>query len=234
MLIFFIKGKYTVKGYYAEKLAGRRLERCYEVAPPRVRQYLEAEIRYVLKQIRPSHRVLELGCGYGRVTERIARAARLAVGIDSAWESLERAQERVEVGRRCAYAYMNACRLGFVDQTFHMTVCVQNGICVFGVDPEQLLAEALRVTRMEGIVLFSTYADRFWPERLAWFEAQAAEGLIGPLNRVASREGTIVCKDGFHSGRKTKEELLSLSADLEKKGRVEEVDGSSLFLRIVK
>jgi hypothetical protein len=44
------------------------------------------------------------------------------------------------------------------------------------------------VTREGGIVLFSTYSDGIWPERLAWFEAQAAEGLVGAVDRAASRD----------------------------------------------
>ena len=39
------------------------------------------------------------------------------------------------------------------------------------------LREALRVLRPGGLLQLSTYSDRFWPDRLAWFAAQAAEGL---------------------------------------------------------
>jgi len=53
--------------YYGENLSGERLRRCYEIALPRVRQYLEAEIFYVLEQMDGKARILELGCGYGRV-----------------------------------------------------------------------------------------------------------------------------------------------------------------------
>lgn len=39
--------------YYADKLSARRLQRCYEIGPPRVQQYLEAELNYVLEKIKP-------------------------------------------------------------------------------------------------------------------------------------------------------------------------------------
>ena len=33
--------------YYADNLSGSRLQRCYDVASPRVKRYLEAEIEHV-------------------------------------------------------------------------------------------------------------------------------------------------------------------------------------------
>jgi hypothetical protein len=54
-------------GYYSARLAGERLRLAYELAPPRVRQYLEAEIQHVASQLPTGARVLELSCGYGRV-----------------------------------------------------------------------------------------------------------------------------------------------------------------------
>ena len=39
--------------YYSEKLSAERLRRVYEIAPPRVRQYLRADIGHAVEQIRP-------------------------------------------------------------------------------------------------------------------------------------------------------------------------------------
>ena len=98
-------------GYYAEKLSGRRLKLCYELATTRVRQYLEAEIRHVLSRVRPTDRVMELGCGYGRVALRLAEVARQVVGVDTARESLEMARELAGVNSRCEFLNMDALDL---------------------------------------------------------------------------------------------------------------------------
>ena len=96
------------------------------------------------------------------------------------------------------------------------------------------LRESLRVLRDGGLLLFSTYAKGFWPHRLAWFEAQAAEGLVGPIDREATGGGVIVCEDGFRAGQLSPEEMQFLSEGLGLESAISEVDGSSLFCEILK
>lgn len=100
---------------------------------------------------------------------------------------------------------MHALDLQFDDGSFDAVLCLQNGICAFGVNQLLLLQEALRVTRGGGQVVLTSYADSVWPERLEWFRAQAAEGLIGEVDEEASADGVIVCNDGFRAGRMTPE-----------------------------
>ena len=221
-------------GYYSEKLAGERLRRCYEIAPPRVRQYLESEIAHVLSRTKPADAVLELGCGYGRVAYEIARVAGRVVGIDTAAESLDLARAGAGGGARCEFLEMDAVDLGLEDDEFDLVVCVQNGICAFGVDPLALAREALRVARPGGRVLLSSYLDRFWPHRLKWFEVQASEGLVGEIDYDATGEGVIVCKDGFRAGAMGREGFARLCRKAGVGFDLVEVDGSSLFCEMTK
>jgi 2-polyprenyl-6-hydroxyphenyl methylase/3-demethylubiquinone-9 3-methyltransferase len=219
-------------GYYAERLAGERLRACYQAAPPRVAQYLEAEIEHALACTRPAQLVLELGCGYGRILERIAPRVRGVVGIDTARESLRLARSLLRALPGLRLAAMDAARLGLRDRAFDLTLCLQNGISAFAVDPLALAREAVRVTRPGGAVLLSSYAARFWPERLAWFEAQAARGLIGEIDRAATGDGVIVCKDGFRATTVGPDGFARLAQQLGLAARIDEVDGSSLFCRL--
>ncbi|BBO83958.1 hypothetical protein DSCO28_45240 [Desulfosarcina ovata subsp. sediminis] len=217
--------------YYDEKLSGKRLERCYRIASPRVEQYFEAEIRHVLDRIRPTDAVLELGCGYGRVTTRLAKAARRTVGIDSAAGNIAYARS-LDTEESCEFLILDALALGFPDKAFDVVVCIQNGICAFNVDRQALVLEALRVTRRGGIVLFSSYSDRFWPYRLAWFETQFAEGLVGPIDYAASKNGSIVCTDGFRAGRMTPGDFSELCTALGVRFTTCEIDDSVVFCEI--
>ena len=219
--------------YYAEKLSGSRLRRCYEIAPERVSQYLEAEIQYALGRLRPEDHVLELGCGYGRIARRLAGVAARVVGVDTASESLELARRLSHDTDRCEFLYMDAIDLHFPDSVFDAVLCLQNGICAFGVDQEVLLREALRVTRKGGMILLSSYSDKFWPHRLTWFEAQAREGLVGPIDRTASKDGIIACEDGFRAGRMTPDDFRALCSRVGKEARICEVDESCVFCEII-
>lgn len=220
--------------YYTEKLSGRRLQRCYEIAPDRVHQYLEAEIVHAMGRLRPTDKVLELGCGYGRIALRLARVAKAVIGIDTAPRSLELARQLMAGDERCEFLHMDAIDLRFADGSFDAVLCLQNGICAFGVDQMRLLQEALRVAREGGLVLFSSYSDAFWSDRLAWFEAQAAEGLLGRIDRAASTDGVIVCKGGFRAGRLRPDQFRTLCSKLGMDCQVYEVDESSVFCEIVK
>jgi SAM-dependent methyltransferase len=223
-----------VSGYYDDKLAAARLRRCYEIASPRVRQYLDAEMEYVLSRLKPGDVVLELGCGYGRVLPALAGKTRLVAGVDTSFASLALAREELAAYRNVHLVQADAASLGIRDNVFDVVTCIQNGISAFHVDPGELVAEAVRVTKPGGTVLFSSYAEAFWEERLAWFEAQAAEGLLGEIDYQRTGDGVIACKDGFTATTFGPEDFRSLAAPLGLTAHVEEVDGSSLFCEIVK
>ena len=220
-------------GYYTDKLAGDRLRACYEIAPPATRAYLEAEIEFVLARTSPSTFALELGCGYGRVLRRLLSRVRALAGIDTSLESLRAARGLAGRGNSLHLLAMDAVRMGFRGHSFDLTFCIQNGISAFAVDPLDLFREAVRVTRPGGTVLFSSYSDRFWPDRLEWFEAQAAHGLIGAIDHSATGNGVIACRDGFRSMTLTPGDFTRLAAALGLVPAIAEVEGSSLFCEIV-
>jgi SAM-dependent methyltransferase len=218
--------------YYSERLAGERLRACYDLAPPRVRDYLDAEIAFVARHVSRSTLLLELGCGYGRVLQRLIPDVCAGVGIDTSIESLRIARTFLARGPALRLLAMDASQMGFRDRSFDLTICVQNGISAFAVDQRVLLAEAVRVTRSAGTVLFSSYSERFWPDRLAWFEIQAAHGLIGEIDHRATGHGVIVCKDGFRATTVGPELFKQLAENLGVVPRITEVAGSSLFLEV--
>jgi SAM-dependent methyltransferase len=78
--------------YYREKLSAARLRRVYDVASPRVKQYLQAEVDFVLSRMKRACSVLELGCGYGRIIPDLAAKAGIVFGIDNSQSSIDLAK----------------------------------------------------------------------------------------------------------------------------------------------
>ncbi len=221
-----------MKGYYKGNLSSDRLRACYELAHPRIKQYLEAEIQFVLRQLEQKDKVLELGCGYGRVTARMTEVAEYVVGIDNAASNIELADHLHKANSKCGFMEMDALNLTFEESEFDKVVCIQNGISAFGVDQAELLHQSVRVTRPGGELIFSTYSAGFWSERLKWFESQASAGLVGEIDYAKTGAGKIVCKDGFQSGLLLPREFDLLCSSLGLKAEITEVDGSSVFCKI--
>lgn len=221
-----------MQGYYSEKLSAERLQLCYEIAPPRVKQYLDAEIEFVLDKIRQTDLVLELGCGYGRVLQKLVEKAKTVFGIDTSRASLFLIEKTIGKIPSLHLSVMNAVELGFSDRKFDRVICIQNGISAFKVNKRKLIEEAIRVTRSGGTILFSSYSERFWEDRLEWFRLQSEYGLIGEIDENVSKDGIIVCKDGFRSDTIGPDEFISLTSTYGIEPIITEVDGSSIFCEI--
>jgi len=231
-----------MEDYYAEHLAAEKLRRCYEIAPPRVRQYLRAELDFALGFIHANDSVLDLGCGYGRTLPDLAARAAEVSAIDNAPASVTLARQTVAGLANVEVLEMDAGALQFADGRFDVVLCLQNGISAFHRDPGTLMLEALRVCRPNtlggvplggcqpgGVVLFSTYAERFWPQRLEWFQLQAEEGLLGEIDWQRTGNGHITCKDGFTATTFSPDQFRTLASNLPAELTLTEVDESSLF-----
>jgi len=225
---------HDMTNYYYNNLAAERLKHCYEIASPRVRQYLNAEISYVIDKIHKDDLVLELGCGYGRALKSIAQKSGTIIGIDISLSSLVFGTHLLNKIPNCSLANMNAIKLAFTEQTFDVVICIQNGISAFQVNQRDLIAESIRVVKTRGTILFSSYSDKFWPYRLEWFQSQSKAGLIGKIDFRKTGNGIIVCDDGFEATTVRPDEFVHLLSDHNVKINITEVDESSIFYEMIK
>lgn len=214
--------------YYTDKLSAERLKRCYDIASERTKQYLNAEINHALEFISHGIKVLELGCGYGRILERVLVKSDSVIGIDTSLDNLTMAKKNLNVH----LVQMDAKTLGFSDDQFDVLLCLQNGISAFKIDPITLMRECVRVTRPGGVCLFSSYSQKFWNDRLEWFQLQSKEGLLGEIDYTQTKDGTIVCKDGFISTSFGPQEFADFIEELGVNANIVEIDESSIFCEI--
>ena len=221
-----------MNSYYSEKLSGKRLERCYELAPPRIRQYMKAEMDFILRRIQEGDKVLDLGCGYGRIIPELLTKAGLVFGIDNSHGNIIYGKFFLHGIQNCVLMEMDAACLTFPDNLFDAVLCIQNGISAFKTDPYILMKESIRVARPGGKVFFSTYSHKIWDQRLEWFQLQSDEGLLGEIDKEKTGNGNIICKDGFTATTFTPSQFEELADKVGVDAEITEVDESSVFCLI--
>lgn len=217
-----------MQNYYAGKLNAAKLFQVYETGIGRVRQYLEAEIDFVRKDLQGHERILELGAGYGRIMKKLAPYAASIVGIDISEDSISFGKAYMEDTPNCSLLVMDAHNLDTKNE-FDVVICLQNGLSAMKGDPLDLVRRAMAALTPGGRAYFSSYSPRFWETRLAWFQEQASRGLLGEIDGEKTKDGRIVCKDGFTATTFSAGDLAELGDRVGCATRIEEVDESSLF-----
>ena len=145
-------------------------------------------------RIAPGTRVLELGCGTGEFTRRVAPSGAEVVALDLSGDLLAKA--RAKVGGRARFARGNAETLPFRDGAFDV---VYGCSILHHLDVEVALREARRVLRRGGRLVFSE-PNLTNPQVLLMFKCEALKVHYGgspdemaftrrTITRVLSRIG---------------------------------------------
>ncbi|GKX30755.1 hypothetical protein SH1V18_32350 [Vallitalea longa] len=221
------------KNYYEQKLNSANLFKVYDTDIPRVKQYLDAEISFVKDNLTGSERVLELGAGYGRIVKEIASNCKSIVGIDISKENVSLSKEYLKDTPNAEIINMDIHNIT-LEEKFDTIICLQNGLSAMNITSNELIKKILQLVVDGGKIYFSTYSEKFWYHRLRWFEEQAEKSLLGKIDYDKTKDGVIICKDGFKATTYTMNDLNEIGALSGYDYYVEEIDKSSVFLVIHK
>lgn len=221
------------KNYYAQKLNSAKLYQVYQTQIERVKQYIDAEVNFIRHELRGHEKVLELGAGYGRIMKELDPFAASVTGIDISKDSVEFGQEYLKDCPKCQLKMMDGHKLDF-NSEFDVVLCLQNGLSAMKGDPLNLIEQGVKVLTPGGKAYFSSYSFKFWKHRLAWFHEQASKGLIGEIDLEKTKDGIIVCKDGFVATTYSPEDMEKLGQAAGYNYKIKEVDDSSIFLILEK
>ena len=218
--------------YYANKLNSQSLVQVYASDIPRVRQYLGAEIDFVRKNVRGTETVLELAAGYGRIIKELASGCKSIMGMDISEENVTLSKEYLKDYPNASMIVMDVHEMDF-DQAFDVILCLQNGLSAMGAD-SAVIDKTLSLLAPGGSAYFSSYSAKFWEWRLKWFEEQAEKGLLGEIDYDRTKDGVIICKDGFCATTHSPKALAQIGKNSGLSYEIVEIDESSVFLIISK
>ncbi|QQS88179.1 class I SAM-dependent methyltransferase [Fusobacterium canifelinum] len=220
------------KNYYDSKLNAQKLFMVYETNIPRVEQYLKAEIDYVKKLLKGTENVLELGAGYGRIIKELAPSCTSILGIDISEDNVKLGNEYLKNIPNAKMMVMNIHNLT-IKNSFDTILCLQNGLSAMKVTFDTI-KNIMNLLSSGGKALFSSYSEKFWDVRLQWFQEQASKGLLGEIDMEKTKNGIIICKDGFQATTASPKYFKEIGELLGYPFEIKEVDESSLFLIIRK
>lgn len=217
-----------MSNYYENKLNSQSLFRVYETELPRIKQYLECEIGFVREKLSEADNVLEIGAGYGRIMKELSPYCKTILGMDISAENVELGREYLKDCPNASMITMDANDMDF-DAHFDVILCLQNGLSAMRAD-DDVIKSMVKLLAPGGTLYISSYNAKFWDWRLKWFEEQAAKGLVGEIDYEKTKDGVIVCNDGFRATTYTPEELDEIGHKIGLPFYIEEVNQSSIFL----
>lgn len=116
---------------------------------------VETDLAFRLFPIRAGLRILDVGCGTGNFSLKLAKAGCLVTGIDASAAMLAVARDKAgREGAAITFREMDAGRLSFPDGAFDGAISM--AAFEFIKEPVQALHEMLRVVKKGGYVLIGT------------------------------------------------------------------------------
>lgn len=148
----------------------------------------EVETGCALELLRPEPgmKVLDVGCGTGNLSLRLARMGCSVAGVDVSENMLAVARiKAASEGVEAEFAIMDALALGFADETFDAAVSM--AAFEFIADRKKALEEMFRAVKKGGAVLVgSINRESSWGEMYA--EAAKSEGSVFRHARLLTAE----------------------------------------------
>lgn len=122
---------------------------------PADERFTESEMAFVLSKVRPSDRILDMGCGTGRFTVPMATIANQVVGLDLTPAMLEQARRNADkAGVTPELQQGDMCDLPFPDESFDLVTSMLALMHIPPTDRPRVFSEVSRVLRPGGRAVF--------------------------------------------------------------------------------
>lgn len=139
-----------------------------------VQKLFQQESELLRKSIPEAGRILEVGCGFGRVLEWVPEGAGY-FGIDISRHYVEEARAR---NPRKNWICGDATALPFLNESFDAVFCIQNTLGNMEGIEERVTAEMRRVCRKGGTQILSVYSEDSFETRRIWYDRLVDIGIF--------------------------------------------------------
>lgn len=166
------------------------------------------ENEQLAKYIKPTDRLLDVGCGYGRHLELVLSSCGHASGVDNSIYMIRRACTKLSnlypADRWGIFPY-DASNLLFSDNTFNVVICMTNTFGNMNADKVRNINEMARVLKRGGTLLISVYNDT--PKTLGLRTQSYTAHEVGLLVTKTERNRIIYTREGLVSEQFSKDEF---------------------------
>lgn len=132
--------------------------------------YLAKEVEYIISNVDKKSNVLEIGCGSGRVINKIAPLAHKVIGIDNSQLQLEDSKKLLSSHSNVELRLMGGKNILFKDSSFDTVLMLFNLLGNLSEkDKIKILKEVKRVTKNGGNILVSVYSENAAPYQMEWY-----------------------------------------------------------------
>lgn len=160
--------------FFARKEQAEFISRVYAETPLVIQKYFRQESELLQKSLAGAHRVLEVGCGFGRVLESVPGDVTYS-GVDISRHNLAEAKSR---NPRGDWICGDATSLPFKPGSFDVVFCVQNTLGNMEGLEEKVMSEMRRVCRSRGRVILSVYSEDSFETRRLWYDRLVDIGIF--------------------------------------------------------
>ena len=144
-------------------------EKVLKDIPESYKKWFNEEKKYLNKSITKDSKVLEVGCGNGRIFIDLIKKTKNLVGIDNEEKAIKDAKKLFKRYPEIKFLLADARNIHFENNYFDFVLCIGT-FANFGNYKFKVLDEMKRVVKNKGLIIISVYSENAFEERMKLYK----------------------------------------------------------------
>ncbi|HLC86400.1 MAG TPA: class I SAM-dependent methyltransferase [Candidatus Nanoarchaeia archaeon] len=173
-------------------------EKVLKDMPESYRKWFDEEEKYLNNLITQDSKVLEVGCGNGRVLLKLLNKTKNLIGIDNEAKAVKDAKENFKSYPELKFLLADVRSIPFEDNYFDFVLCIGTFANFYNYK-FKALEEMKRVVKNNGFIIISVYSEDAFEERMKLYKK-----IKTPIQEI---KGTTVFFAGEKEGENASEQF---------------------------